>query len=86
MGKIGVECCLVNFEGLNLIFGFYNYVYCNIFSKCIIYNLIVKSCFFFVFGNYLDVNILKEFFNIRIRISNYGWLIEICGLNNVLRN
>lgn len=75
--------CLVNFEGLNLIFGFYNYIYCKIFSKGIIYNLIVKSfVFFFVFGNYLDVNVLKKFYNIRFRISNYGWLIEIWRLNN----
>lgn len=60
MGKIGVECCLVNFEGLNLIFGFYNYIYCKIFSKGIIYNLIVKSFVFFCIWKLFRCKCIKK--------------------------
>lgn len=86
MGKIGVECCSANLEGSNSTLGSHNHAHCNISSKRIIHNLIAKSFFFFVSGNYLDANIPKEPFNTRIRTSNHGRSIETCGSNNVSRN
>lgn len=88
MGKIGVECCSANLEGSNSTLGSHNHAHCYISStsKRIIHNLIAKSCFFFVSGNYIDANVPKEPYNTRFRTSNHGRSIETCGSNNVSRN
>lgn len=86
MGKIGVECCSANLEGSNSTLGSHNHAHCNISSKRIIHNLIAKSCFFFVSGNYLDANVPKEPYNTRFRTSNHGRSIETRRSNNVSIN